>query len=141
MTRWTKRNGGRFAAGDVSERFWESIALWDDCWIWTGKLNDDGYGRFFYGGRYHPAHHFLLPNPPVALHADHLCRNHACVKPSHIEIVTNKENVLRGEGVCAVNAAKTHCPKGHLYDYINSRGRRCCRRCIRSRAAAVGSTS
>jgi hypothetical protein len=32
------------------ERFWSHVIkgpLPDDCWIWTGAISDDGYGRFW----------------------------------------------------------------------------------------------
>ncbi len=133
------------------ERFWENIALWDDCWIWIGHKDDNGYGKLRVDGRDSKAHHFLLEAlPGSGFECDHLCRNRACVRPSHIEIVTIRINTLRGTGFGAVNARKTHCPRGHRYDYLNYQGRRRCRQCHRdesyknywkerSRAAIVGS--
>jgi HNH endonuclease len=44
---------------------------------------------------------------------DHLCRNPKCVNPEHLQIVTNKENILRGVSFTAENASKTHCVRGH----------------------------
>jgi len=35
---------------------------------------------------------------------DHLCRNRACVRPSHLEPVTQTENIRRGAGT-KLNAA------------------------------------
>ena len=58
---------------------------------------------------------------------DHLCRNRACVRVDHLELVTNKVNVLRGVGACAVHARKDACPKGHLYDAVY--GQRLCTVC------------
>jgi hypothetical protein len=47
---------------------------------------------------------------------DHLCRNKACVNPSHMEVVTVRVNTMRGVGFTSVNAKKIRCPKGHKYD-------------------------
>jgi hypothetical protein len=78
---------------------------------------------------------------PEGLVIDHLCRNRGCINPTHMEPVTNAENVLRGEGPTAVNARKTHCKRGHPFDdvntYVYAKGR-ACRMChqLRQRAAA-----
>src|SRR5690554_7618442 len=45
---------------------------------------------------------------PEGLHLDHLCRNRACVRPDHLEPVTNKENVHRG-----LAGPKSRCKRGH----------------------------
>ena len=68
---------------------------------------------------------------PDGYHIDHLCLNHSCVRPDHMELVSQRENTLRGTGPTAVNARKTHCPKGHplsgdnLYIYPSTGGRAC----------------
>lgn len=75
---------------------------------------------------------------------DHLCRNRACFNPMHLELVSNKENILRGKSFAAKNAAKTHCPKGHEYNFENTKYKviekgwrkgisRFCRQCKRDR--------
>lgn len=108
------------------------------CWLWTGARNDLGYGRFYVGpGELTQAHRFayeLLVGPlPNGLVPDHLCRVPPCVRPSHLEVVTSRENTVRGNGWGGVNARKTHCPRGHAYDeantYRNPRGARECRAC------------
>jgi hypothetical protein len=53
------------------------------------------------------------------------------VNPEHLEVVTCRENVLRGNGHAAVNARKTHCNRGHeltgsnLLIDVGTRKRRC----------------
>lgn len=90
-------------------------------------------------GRDMLAHRFayeLLVGPiPTGLTLDHLCRRPACVNPSHLEPVSLRDNILRGEGPVALGARVTHCPQGHPYDlfntYIDPSGTRRCRTCHR----------
>lgn len=62
------------------------------------------------------------------LDLDHLCRNRNCINSDHLEPVTRQVNVIRGEGVTAVNALKTRCVRGHELsadNLVQDRGRRC----------------
>lgn len=73
---------------------------------------------------------------PEGLVIDHLCRNRACVNLEHLEVVTGRENCLRGIGPTAINALKTHCSRhGHPLSGANlilhPDGRRECRECQR----------
>ena len=116
------------------------------CWVWQGSKNSNGYGTVRNGGRMQYAHRvayayyrddalppYTRPGPQL----DHLCRNRACCNPWHLELVSNRENVLRGTAPSAVNAKKTHCPRGHAYEgdnlYVTPGGQRQCRECNRER--------
>lgn len=119
------------------DRFWANIEV-------AGPLSWNGYGIFWYHGRRTRAHRFayqLLVGPiPDDLPLDHVkargCTSRACVNPAHLEPVTLAENILRGEGITAVNARKTHCIHGHPFSPENTRrernGRKC-RTCDRER--------
>lgn len=124
----------------VSDRFWSQVDVHEfgsGCWIWLGTTLPDGYGSFFHHGRRVAAHRFSYENVigpiPSGLQLDHLCRNRRCVRPDHLEPVTCRENVIRGEGLAAKNARKVTCPSGHRYDGINADGARVCRACDRNR--------
>jgi hypothetical protein len=73
------------------------------CWLWTGEMNRNGYGRVRSDGKRVMAHRRaweLLRGPiPTGLVLDHLCRNRHCCNPAHLEPVTVRENTLRGEAV------------------------------------------
>jgi hypothetical protein len=113
------------------------------CWLWTAPPNSDGYGRLKVDGQEVKAHVFayeLLIGPvPSGLQPDHLCRVRLCVRPDHLEPVTCRVNLLRGDTHAARNAAKTHCLAGHAFSAENTyiyRGKRYCRACQRSRGVA-----
>lgn len=135
----------------AAERFWSKVdrggpvpACRPDlgqCWIWMGAVKAAGYGVFRDAGQGPILAHrfayatFLLPIP-ATLTIDHLCRNSRCVRPSHLEAVSLRENILRGVGAPAQHARQTHCVNGHPFDALNTlicRGRRVCRACRNAR--------
>lgn len=109
------------------------------CWEWICPKKPGGYAAVTINGTRHVSHRLafevFIGQIPAGLVLDHLCRNTYCINPDHLEPVTQQENILRGIGRSAVNAEKTHCPRGHKYTpenvWINS-GRRYCRACRRS---------
>ena len=129
------------------ERFWAKVdkTAPGGCWQWSARLNADGYGHLNVDGQKVRAHRFayemLVGAIPEGLQLDHLCRNRGCVNPDHLEPVTNRENILRGETVPARNAAKTHCSKGHEFTPENTtmraNGWRECKTCQRAHSAKL----
>jgi hypothetical protein len=116
----------------LERRFWAKVDKHDQtsedstpCWMWNGATSPQGYGHFNLSKKTSTTAHrvsYLLSIGviPEGLHLDHLCRNRGCVNPAHLEPVSPRENLLRGEGVAAVNAAKTHCHKGHEFTSENT---------------------
>ncbi len=131
----------------ADERFWAKVERRepDQCWPWTGSQDGKGYGRFWDGTRHVQAHRWAYEAKygpiPKGLTIDHLCRTHNCVNSHPLEVRTNRLNILRGVAPSAVNARKTHCIRGHLFDdantYVPRNGRRSrtCRACARYRWA------
>lgn len=111
------------------------------CWPWLGALNCDGYGHLWHAGKMWQAARlsYSLANDgiPDGLVPDHLCRVRACIFPFHLEAVTNRTNLLRGQGFVARFAAQTHCHRGHAFTventYLTKRNIRDCKACRRFR--------
>ena len=132
------------------DRFAEKVALTESgCIEWIGGLNGAGYGQFYVGRKANPStgkgyahrwsYDYHVGPIPKGRELDHLCRNPTCVNPGHLEPVTRRENVLRGNAPAAQHAKKTHCPAGHEYSgdnlYVHPTKRmRFCRACGRARA-------
>jgi hypothetical protein len=115
------------------------------CLLWDGQVNRKGYGRITVGSRSrgtkrtYRVHRLAweLENGPIpdGLEVDHVkergCRYRHCANVAHLELVTHRENVMRG-----ANAGKTHCDRGHEFTEANTytyplTGRRRCRACRR----------
>lgn len=98
------------------------------CLLWTGAINNRGYGHRTIKGKSVLAHRAAYEEAfgpiPSGLEIDHLCFNRLCVSPDHLEAVTRTENVRRQR------ARITHCPQGHSYD-MTIYGYRACRTCRR----------
>jgi hypothetical protein len=126
------------------ERFLDNIAIAEaGCWLWTASITTNGYAQFRAGDErsgHRFAYTFFVGPIPADLQIDHRCRVRHCVNPDHLEAVTPRANVLRGIGLSAENARKTHCAQGHEFTEANTywaktkygRGRQC-RECHRAR--------
>ena len=137
-----RRNGDptRITRTTTLDSFWRRVHKTEKCWNWQGFVLDSGYGQIATrkkptasGTRLaHRVAYELVVGPiPEGLDLDHLCRNRICVNPSHLEPVTDKENVRRGlHGVL-----RTHCKYNHELTPENTRhdrdGGRRCRTCAK----------
>lgn len=123
-------------SGKDIERFWGHVERGEDCWEWAGP-SGRGYGRFAIDGRHYAAHRvaWLIEHgrQPESEVLDHLCSNPACVRPDHLDDVTQSENCRRGENGYG---SRSLCRAG-LHEIIDpdnviegSNGRQC-RECVR----------
>lgn len=128
---------------DVSlgDRFWSKVDKTGECWTWTAYINPFGYGRYWTGSTTSVAHRVsyeaVKGNVPEGFDLDHLCRVRHCVRPDHLEPVTRRENIRRGVSHVAGQMARGSCGRGHPYDsknsYVDGRGKRVCRTCVRDK--------
>lgn len=106
-------------------RFWRKVYADEyGCWLWTAN-HAINYGQFSLEHRRKVYAHRLAYEDlrgPIArgLVIDHLCRIPPCVNPWHLEPVTERTNILRGNGGPAQIARSLHCRAGHLYTPTNT---------------------
>jgi len=112
--------------------------------MWLASKDSKGYGQIQSGKRggkllraHRVAYELLIGLIPEGFTLDHFRLNpgfrhapclRACVNPAHLEPVTCRENILRGNDLSAIQARQTHCSKGHLLDLFFYNHRQC-RRC------------
>lgn len=89
------------------------------CIIFTGNLNNCGYGRIWNNEtkRLVLVHRAVYENTfgpiPSGLECNHICRQPSCINILHLELVSHRQNVLMGIGPSANNYRKKFCKSGH----------------------------
>ena len=77
-------------------KFFSKVDKTETCWLWTGSLQANGYGRIYFRGRDAMAHRvsYIAANgePEPGLVIDHMCHVRECVNPQHLRAVTHKQN-------------------------------------------------
>lgn len=127
----------------LEERFWSKVEKSKDgCWLWTGSVNNRGYGRINRCGKSVYAHRvsyeLAFGSIEDGMSVCHGCDTPACVRPSHLFVGTQKQNsedmVAKGRHHNGWDTA-THCVKGHEFTddntYVYGLGWRGCRECRR----------
>lgn len=79
-------------------RFWSRVRKTDACWLWTGGRSSGGYGAArSANGRQSCAHRVayeLSVGPiPEGLQVLHSCDNPSCVRPDHLFLGTQLDNM------------------------------------------------
>jgi hypothetical protein len=142
-----KRNpkNGRIEKTHPAVRFFMNVEVVESgCWEWRGRIEKNGYARFYDGEKRIPVHRWMYREVvgelgvPPDMTIDHICGNRKCVNPQHLEQVSMRENLMRGNTPARKNAEKTHCKRGHPFFGENLKikrttGERICRECERER--------
>lgn len=85
--------------GDITTRFWARVSKSRGCWLWTACRNGNGYGSLYD----HAARRMQLASRvswrihfgpiPSGLCVLHRCDNPPCVRPDHLFLGTQRDNM------------------------------------------------
>ena len=129
----------------IVKKFWQQVdkhgpqikGVSGRCWMWIGYVMKPeakfGYG-LFHAEKTVRAHKFSLRlhgiEIPIGSEPHHVCLQRACIRPSHMRILTRAEHQL-------LHHQKTECVKGHPFDGTQAgRNGKRWNKCLRCHAAS-----
>lgn len=131
----------------LEDRFWAKVRKSDDCWEWTASKKPSGYGQIrqrvngSWTSSYAHRVSYELANGPIpdGLLVCHRCDNPECVRPIHLFLGTNADNLqdmaskgrhfLTGRPKCRTGQHE-RTPDNI---YVNGKGVHQCRACMRDK--------
>lgn len=108
----------RYTEKERRRRFWQHVDRTGACWRWTAGGNPDGYGITRVAGRrsvgaHRRAWELLRGEIPAGLQVLHTCDHRWCVRPEHLFLGTQLDNiadmVAKGRSrACGVRGERHH---------------------------------
>lgn len=124
-------------------RMWAKVDKTPTCWLWQGRTNSNGYGYIYIANQRYGVHRlsyaWSVGPIPDGLVIDHLCNVRGCVRPDHLRVTTQAENVLaeHSSTLARLRGEQVACIHGHAFTdantYRRKNGTRACRTCLRER--------
>lgn len=130
----------------LKDRFWSKVRKLDgdnSCWLWTGASRA-GYGSIKVAGKVINCHvlSWRLINGGIAIPSGkiigHLCDVRLCVRPEHLKLMTQSENMIDAnlKGRCDWNCGE-RAPNAVLTDEIVRKAKRMSRDGVSGRQIAL----
>jgi hypothetical protein len=89
----TKEERAELTARD---RFWRKVQKTESCWLWTGAVDEDGYGKLRFASKLRSAHRlsweYAHGSSPGAQFVCHTCDTPRCVNPAHLFLGSSNDN-------------------------------------------------
>lgn len=73
--------------------FWLKVTKTDTCWLWTGRRDKNGYGKVGAALSHRVFWELHNGHIPDGLYVLHHCDNPPCIRPTHLFLGTQADNV------------------------------------------------
>lgn len=97
----------------VSERFWMKVDKSAACWLWTASKTLHGYPRIDNTYAHRVSWEMAHGSIPAGMQVDHICHTRECVRPDHLRLATQKQNIENHAG------PKKNCKSGVRGVYLH----------------------
>lgn len=96
MIEASKTVAGQFKEINLTDKqiqqFWSRVKKGPKCWMWSGTVNQKGYGIFSHKKAHRIAYTLSKGPIPYGLQISHQCDNPGCCNPEHLSTATNFQN-------------------------------------------------
>jgi hypothetical protein len=80
------------------EKFWAKVKKTDSCWLWTGGLSDNGYGKTQFGTKVRFVHRISYELATKAPVPDGMNVCHSCDTPTCTQLDNMRDMIKKGRG-------------------------------------------